>query len=115
MTIAQITNPLLRPESPLNQGALGAPAGFAALLKIILSTLFAIGALIFFFTFLFGAIRWITSSGNQENLEKARSTIVQALTGLFILLSLFAIAKLISLLFGINLLEIDLGAIRLKP
>lgn len=104
---SRITNPItpkLSPETPTK--------GLYLLGDIIakfISIGIIIAAVVFFFIFLVGGIRWITSSGDKAQIEAARNTIMNALIGLVIVLALFAILKLIETLFGINLLQIKLG------
>jgi len=66
------------------------------------------GAIIFFIMLLSGGIRWIASGGDKTRLEGARGQITHALIGLVILLSAFAIIKLIGTLFGVDLLNLSL-------
>lgn len=64
---------------------------------------FAVAGFIFALLHLvFGAITWITSSGDKGKLENARERITQALVGLIILASIIAIAKLVSTITGIG-------------
>lgn len=69
---------------------------------------FVIGAIIFFFMLISGGIKWISSAGDKTRLEGAQKQITHALIGLAILLSIFAIIRLLDYIFGINLLQINL-------
>ncbi|MCH7730561.1 hypothetical protein IID21_03485 [Patescibacteria group bacterium] len=73
---------------------------------------FVIGALIFLFMMLIGAIQWIASGGDKTAIEAARGRIMNALIGVVILFSLFAIFTLVSNFFGINLLQIDFESLK---
>lgn len=73
-----------------------------------------IAIVVFFFVFLIGGIRWIMSGGDKVQVEAARGTITNALIGLVIVFSLFAILKLIETLFGVELLQIDLGRLKIS-
>lgn len=81
----------------------------AAFIPMLLSLAIIVAAVIFFFVFLIGGIRWIMSGGDKAQIEAARNTIMNALIGLVIVLSLFAILKFVEQLFGISLLQINLG------
>lgn len=81
----------------------------AAFIPKLLGLAIIVAAVIFFFVFLIGGIRWITSSGDKAQVEAARNTIMNALIGLVLVLSLFAILKFVEQLFGISLLQINLG------
>lgn len=114
MELAEITNPLLRPGSPLAGDTKGAVSNFGSLINVIVSVFFVVGSLLFFLYFLLGAIKWIASSGDKAKLEEARNTIVQALIGLIVLFAVFALVKLMEAMFEVNLINLNLNAIRLK-
>lgn len=60
-----------------------------------------IGGLIVLVLFIWGALQWITSSGDKGKLESARNRMLQAAIGLFILISSFVLVGFIgNLLFG---------------
>lgn len=101
--IARVTNPIA-------PGLSGIYPDFelSALIKVIITALFFIGALMFMIMFIVGGIKWITSGGDKTQLESARTTILNALVGFIILFSLFAILSLIGNLFGINIFELKL-------
>lgn len=62
-----------------------------------------IGVVIFFFIFLFGGVQWITSGGNKQSIEIARDRITQGFIGIFLLLFIFALIRLINSFFNINI------------
>lgn len=101
--------PVLSPTSP--DAALGL---LAKIIVMLINISLVIAAVVFFFIFLIGGIRWITSSGDKVQIEAARNTIMNALIGLVIVFSLFAILKLIETLFGVELLQIDLGRLKIS-
>lgn len=70
-----------------------------------------IGVLIFFFMLIVGAIQWIASGGDKTALEGARGRITNAIIGIVILLSVFAIIKIVESFFGIKILTIDIGVL----
>lgn len=80
-------------------------------LQRMITLLVIVGGLVFFFMLLFGAIKWITSGGDKSQVEGARSQITNALIGLVILFSVWAIANLVETIFGINLIQVDLAPI----
>jgi len=53
-------------------------------------------------------VKWLSSSGDKVKLESAQKQISSGLVGLVILLSSFAVIKLIETLFGIDLLNFNL-------
>lgn len=105
-----VTNPALGP-------ALRAKTGeefFQSLVPNLIGLSFVIGSLIFFFVMVIGAIQWIISGGDKAAIEGARSKVANAVIGFAILLTLFAIVKVIEGFFGINILTIDIGPLKIQ-
>lgn len=73
-----------------------------------------IGALIFFFMMIFGAIQWISSGGDKAALESARGKLTGAIIGFAILLAVFALIKVIEGFFGVNILILDIGPLQIQ-
>jgi hypothetical protein len=63
---------------------------------------------------LLGGIQWISSGGDKTALEGARGKITNAVIGIIILFSLFAILKIVEDFFGINILTIDFGPLMVR-
>lgn len=108
-----ITNPALSKELQDKLKTEGGSNYIQDLLPRIIGLGLIIGIVIFFFIMLIGAIQWISSGGDKSAIESARSKITNALVGILLLLALFAIIKLIGDFFGINILEIDLGPLKI--
>ncbi len=109
-----ITNPVL---SPNLQDILvnSIPETFFKLfIPRMIGLVFVIGAIIFFFVMMIGAIQWIISGGDKAAIEAARGKIVNAIVGLIILFSTFALLKIIEDFFGINILVLDIGALQIQ-
>ena len=108
--IAQsINNPVL--------GGIGSLTGvgfFQRLLPALIAAGLVIGVVIFFFMLLAGAIQWISSGGDKGAVESAKGRITNAIIGLVILLSLFAITQLLETFFGINILMLDLNPLSIS-
>lgn len=103
----EINNPALGP----NLSGLSGSGFFAALLPKLVTLLLIVGGLVFFFIFVTGAISWITSGGDKQALEGARSKITNGLIGLVILFVAFAVIQFIETFFGIKILTIDIGSL----
>ena len=108
-----ITNPVLGPRL---QGLIGdfgdSPVAFFQIFLPKLLTLgLIIGVLFFFFIMIMGAIQWISSGGDKNALEEAKHKITNAIVGIVILFSVFAILKLIENFFGISILTLDIGSL----
>jgi hypothetical protein len=70
-----------------------------------------VGSLIFFFMLIMGAIQWMSSGGDKGALEGARGKITNALIGIIIFFSVFAVVKIIEGFFGIKILTLDIGSL----
>jgi len=86
------------------------------LISTAISLGFIIGAVIFFFMLIHGAIMWITSRGDAGGhpvkdpgpLVMAKKQITSALIGLAILLSIYAIIRLVGNIFTIDLFNFEI-------
>ncbi|MFC1727726.1 hypothetical protein ACFL0Y_04345 [Patescibacteria group bacterium] len=103
--MAEISNPAL---SSTLQGYSGIQFVNRILPRVI-TFFFLMATVACVFFFLWGGIRWITSTDDRENLAKAQKTITNALIGLAIVFSLFAVLKMIGYFFTIDLITIDIG------
>jgi hypothetical protein len=56
----------------------------------------------------------MTAGGDKAAIESARSRLGSAFMGLVILLSSFAILKLIENFFGVNILTLDIGVLKIQ-
>ncbi|SRR5260221_7170812 len=104
-----ITNPLL---GDLNKNT--GVSFIQQLIPALIGLALVGGSLIFFFMLIMGAIQWITSGGDKAALEGARGRITQALVGIIILFSAFAIVKLVETFFNIHILTIDIGSLKIQ-
>lgn len=104
------TNPILGP----NLQNLTGLQFFQKLLPAVIGLGFVVGFLIFVFIFILGAIQWISSGGDKAAVDAARGKISNAIIGLVVLLSVIAIIKLIENFFGINILTIDIGPLKIQ-
>lgn len=103
-TSVKVYNPVLPKDLSDTSGT----AFLQKILQLGVSLALVIGAIIFFFMLLVGGIGWISGGGDKSRLESAQKQITHSLIGLAILLSVFAIIKLVGSLFGIDLLKITL-------
>ena len=101
---SEITNPVL--------GNLGQKTGlsfFQSFIPGLIGLALLAGAIIFFFILILGAIQWITGGGDKQALEGARGKITNAIVGILILFSIFAILNLIEIFFQIKIMTLDIG------
>lgn len=100
----KLTNPALGEDLAKESGV----SFLQGLLTKAIGICFVVGVLVFFFMLLMGAIQWIASGGDKANLEAARSRITNAIIGLVILFTTFAVIKIIEGFFHVNILTLDI-------
>ncbi len=101
-----IVNPVLPSTLGQDPNSIGFLQKF---LPMAVTLILIVGAIVFFFNLVVGAIQWISSGGDKEAVGKARSRITSALVGLVILFAVFAIIGLIQDIFHVSILSIDIG------
>lgn len=101
----EVGNPVL-PDALRN---LSGPQFFGNLIPALISFGLVIGVIIFVFFLVWGGIQWISSGGDKGQMEQARSKIFNALVGIIILLSFFAILNLVECFFGFGLRQLEVG------
>lgn len=88
--------------------ALTTTANTLTTFELVISNLFAIattvGGILFLYTFIMGALGWVTAGGDSGKITKARDQMVQGAIGLIILVAAYAIIGLIGSIVGINIL-----------
>lgn len=87
---------------------------FQKLLPALVNLLLIGGVLVFFFILVTGAIQWISSGGDKQGIESARSKITNALIGIVILFAVFAVLKLIENFFHISILTLDINKLIIR-
>jgi hypothetical protein len=100
----EITNPVL--------GDLGKKTGIAFFQELIpglVGLSLIAGTIIFFFILTLGAIQWITGGGDKQSIEAARGKITNAIIGIIILFSTYAVLSLVETFFNIDIMTLDIG------
>jgi cbb3-type cytochrome oxidase subunit 3 len=105
--LAQINNRALTPAMQAKQ--VDGVSTISSLITLFVGIIFMVGTVAFMFMFLLGAVRWITSGGDKGQVESARSQVTQALAGIVVLFAVYAVARTIKTIFGIELINIDLA------
>lgn len=98
-----IHNPSVDPLLGSNIGNSGSGANtvVATLLARFFSAMLAAGTMAFLAYLVYGAFKWLTAGGDKGAVASARGTITEAIIGLTILASVFAIANLIAPILGL--------------
>lgn len=105
-----VTNPFLG-----NAGQTGGATFFGRFIPNLFNLVFIVGLVIFVFVFIYGAIQWITSGGDANQVAVARGKVISAVVGLILLLSLFAILNLVECFFGVGIRHYQIGPLNLTP
>ncbi|MFA5420943.1 MAG: hypothetical protein WC280_02895 [Patescibacteria group bacterium] len=69
--------------------------GIASSIGIIIQYLLSFLGVIFMVLMVYGGILWMTASGNDQQVEKAKKIIVESILGLVIIVSAYAISILV--------------------
>lgn len=77
--------------------------GFDEVLTFIVRGFFIVAGLIALLFLLLGALSWITSGGNKENVDKAREKIQAALIGVILIFAVLAIVGVLENTLGLSL------------
>lgn len=75
------------------------------LISSVISLAFILAGILTFAFLVWGGIDWLTSGGDKTKTESARNRITAALVGLAIVAASYAIMRLISYFFGVNVLD----------
>jgi hypothetical protein len=104
-----ITNPVI--NSTIGTGGNAASLGiFQRFLSNFITIAFGLGVIILFFMLIWGGITYISARGDKEAVQRGSKTIFNALIGIVILFSTYAILRLIAMLFGIDILHLAIPA-----
>lgn len=78
---------------------------FATVISGIIAVLTIFAGLAFLTYFVIGALTWITSGGQPDQLTKAKSQMSTALVGIFVVILTIPIAYIVSALTGLDILN----------
>ena len=95
-----ITNPALNTKMGTGEGNVIIGDFFSRAIKITM----IIAVLVVFFNLVWGGFQWITSGGEKSGVEAAKHRITNAIIGLVIVASVWAIIVLIGKFLGITIL-----------
>lgn len=78
---------------------------FGSLLGSVLSFVFAIATILVLLYLIWGALEWITASGDQSKLQKARDKITQSIIGIIVLSATIALFMVLQQFLGVCILD----------
>lgn len=74
-----------------------------SILNLLLPTIMIVASLVFLAILLYGAFSYVTSSGEQDKVQKARKTITYSVLGLVLILFSYLIVSLVGVVTGTGL------------
>ncbi len=74
-----------------------------SILNLLLPTIMIVASLVFLAILLYGAFTYVTSSGEQDKVQKARKTITYSVLGLVLILFSYLIVSLVGVVTGTGL------------
>lgn len=75
------------------------------LVSTILGALTAVASLAFILYFVMGALNWVTAGGDKAKIESAQKQMINAVTGLVVVIVSYFIASIIGFVLGIDILN----------
>lgn len=111
LSLFQIINPVINAQ--IGNAADAADGGTAPsvmvqlLLRNIITTALGLGGIYFFINLLIAGYQYISAGGDKESVQKATAKIRNAVVGIIILLSVYAVAWVIGTVFGISLTQFN--------
>jgi len=95
-----ITNPILDPNQQLEQ--VTNPQAYAnSIVQLLFSIFMFVGIIYFAYHFIFAAYHFIGSQGDSKKIEEAKHEITYCFVGLFVVFAVFAVLRVIGLVFNI--------------
>ena len=76
------------------------------------SILLVVVGIVFLFVLIMGGLKWLMSEGDDKKLTVARNQVTNALVGLAIVFSAWAVVALIKSIFGIDLLNVSIPTMK---
>lgn len=83
--------------------------GVLSTLELVISSVLGlatvVGSILFIYTFIMGALGWLSAGGDSGKITKARDQMIQGVVGLIILVAAYAIVGLVGTIVGIDILN----------
>lgn len=81
--------------------------GIEDILSVAFGFLTIAGGILFVIWMIVGGYNWMTSEGKPDKIEKARTHIVNAITGLVILIGAYAISAVLGSILGLDIFNLQ--------
>lgn len=83
----------------------GALSTLETVISSLLGIVTVVGGILFLYSFIQGALGWVTAGGDSGKIQKARDQIIQGAIGLIVLVAAYAIVGLIGNIVGMRILN----------
>jgi len=90
------------PGAPANYDVNNPGSGFYPFLSSTAGAIMVLASLLVLLYLIWGGIEWITSGGDSAKVQKARDKITQAVIGIIVLASVFALFGVLQNFLGLN-------------
>lgn len=97
---AVVTNPLLKDNDKI---VTNPNTYIGNVIGAIISIFFIVGIIYFTWNVVFAGYHMINSQGEPKKAEEARSHLTNAVIGLFVVFSIYAILRFVSIILGLNI------------
>lgn len=87
------------------------PGVISGFFKVMIMLMIIIGIITAIGYFIIGAYTWMSAAGDKSRLQEAQHRLRDAIVGLLIIFSLFAVLRLLGEVFGIDLLKLPIPTI----
>lgn len=104
-------------ENPLLGASLSGLTGIQyvqALSQVIIIFALIVASVILLAMLITGGIQWMSAGGDKAKVETARGRITNALIGLTIVFSIYAITSLIKAIFGIDITKLPFDELKIQ-
>ena len=99
---AAIDNPVV----PITQGVSASPfAATNSIIQVVFGLFFVVTVLYFFYFVFLAGFHWIDSEGDPKKIENSKNQFLYGIIGLTVIFSIYAILKVVGIVFGIPGLE----------
>ncbi|QQS39282.1 hypothetical protein IPM62_01580 [Candidatus Woesebacteria bacterium] len=105
-----INNPVFTPELASMNGT----DYFSSIFKSFVGLVILAGVIILVFMIITGAISWISSGGNVNQIEQAKKKIAQGIAGMTVILSIFFIVNLVGCILGIGFTSFEISEFNIQ-
>ena len=93
----------------------GASSQLASIFSNAIGFMTIVASIFFIFHFITGAFNWITSGGDQQKLEQARTKMTNGAIGMTIVIASYAIGFIIGQVLGFDIMQLGLQVAKLGP